>query len=121
MANKFELSAQGVSQYPAYFKRQGPFPLDVFGLHYSLSSAQNYALSAPESYIGEIVTVVDEELSTVSTYKIQTDGSLGQIDSDLSSTVHGSEFITVAGTENGIAVSLKELSLDGGNAGGDLS
>ena len=120
MATQIELSTiTNISEYPNSFKRQTAFPLDRYSLFDSLSSAEEYALSNGIAYAGQIITVVDNETSAVTTHKILTDGTLGQIDSTLS--VSGSDYVSVTETSAGVQVSLNDLFLDGGNASGALS
>lgn len=62
--------------WPRSFHRQKPFPLQDNELFDSLENAEIYALSGETSYIGQIVTVVDEVSSAVTVYKINFDRTL---------------------------------------------
>ena len=56
--------------------RNGPFPLERYSVFSSLSDAQDYALSNAVAYPGQVITVVDGVLSTVTAYKIETNGEI---------------------------------------------
>lgn len=78
--------------WPRSFHRQKPFPLQDFELFNSFESAELYALSGDTSYIGQIVTVVDEESSAVTVYKIDFDRTLsvlgeGDVDAEEVKTI----------------------------------
>lgn len=62
--------------WPRSFHRQKPFPLQDNELFDSLENAEIYALSGETSYIGQIVTVVNEVSSAVTVYKINFDRTL---------------------------------------------
>lgn len=115
MATKIDLTTiTNITEYPNSFKRQGAFPLERFSLFDSLSSAEEYATTNPIAYAGQVINVVDNATSAVSTYKIEVDSSLTQIDKavDLSAQ-DGLSVETVTGGYN---IKINELELDGGNA-----
>ena len=58
------------------FNRTNALPLDKFSVFRSLSAAQEYASDNAVAYPGQIVTVVDSALSTVTAYKIETNGEI---------------------------------------------
>lgn len=114
------------------FNRTNALPLDKFSVFDSLSSAQKYAEENAIAYPGQIITVVDGKLSSVTAYKIEIDGTISAVAPILSvddlpiSAGTGIE-ITKAGyintklgsglsadTSNNIYISLKEI--DGGSA-----
>lgn len=66
--------------WPRSFHRQKPFPLEDTELFDSFESAETYALSGSTSYVGQLVTVVDEESSAVTVYKINFDRALSVLD-----------------------------------------
>lgn len=66
--------------WPRSFHRQKPFPLEDTELFGSFESAETYALSGSTSYVGQLVTVVDEESSAVTVYKINFDRALSVLD-----------------------------------------
>lgn len=66
--------------WPRSFHRQKPFPLEDTELFDSFESAETYALSGSTSYVGQLVTVVDEESSAVTVYKINFDKALSVLD-----------------------------------------
>lgn len=85
MAINIELSSiTNITEYPNSFKRQGAFPLERYSLFDSLSSAQDYASANPIAYVGQLVTVVDNNKKEVTTHKINIDGTLKQIDAEIS-------------------------------------
>ena len=55
-------------------------PLDKYSVFDALSSAKEYAENNPIAYPGQIITVVDNATSAISTYKIKVGGALKQID-----------------------------------------
>lgn len=65
--------------WPRSFHRQKPFPLQDNELFDSVENAEIYALSGETSYIGQIVTVVDEVSSAVTVYKINFDRTLSNL------------------------------------------
>lgn len=78
--------------WPRSFHRQKPFPLQDNELFDSLENAEIYALSGKTSYIGQIVTVVDEVSSAVTVYKINFDRTLsilgeGDVDAEEVKTI----------------------------------
>ena len=78
--------------WPRSFHRQKPVPLQDNELFDSLETAEIYALSGKTSYIGQIVTVVDEVSSAVTVYKINFDRTLsilgeGDVDAEEVKTI----------------------------------
>ena len=66
------------------FERKNPVPLDKFSLFNGLSSVTNYVANDGTAYPGQMITVIDDALSTTAVYTIQVDGTLKQIDADVS-------------------------------------
>ena len=64
---------------PFNYTRGNPLPIDNSMVWTSLTAAQDYALTSPVSYIGQVITVVDSALSTVDVYKINADSSLSLV------------------------------------------
>lgn len=62
------------------FNRTNPLPLDKFSVFSSLSKAKSYAELSGNAYPGQVITVVDDETSAVSVYKVEVGGNLTQID-----------------------------------------
>ena len=62
------------------FERKNPIPLDKYSVFPALSSAEAFALSSGVAYPGQIISVVDNATSAISTYKIEVGGALTQID-----------------------------------------
>lgn len=67
------------------FSRLSATPLDSTSVHYSLAAAQEYAQSNPYSYVGQIISVVDQ--SEVKAYMIMnTEGDLEELGSGSTSS-----------------------------------
>lgn len=63
-------------ELPLSISRQGQFPLDKSSIWWSKEEAEAYATTNPIAYPGQPITVVNEELSTVTFYLIGVDGTL---------------------------------------------
>ena len=62
---------------PLAIRRGNPFPIDEYAVWYDYTELETYAKSNPVAYVGQIVTLVNEESSTVEAYMIQnTAGNL---------------------------------------------
>lgn len=65
------------------FVRKRKRPLDLHSLFFSYNDAneyvKNYDLSTSDAYIGQIISVIDEDASSVTIYKIGTDKTLQPI------------------------------------------
>ena len=62
---------------PLNIRRGNPNPLDNSAVWASLDAAKNYAKTDPTAYVGQIISVVDNENSVVDVYKINdTAGNL---------------------------------------------
>ena len=62
---------------PLNIRRGNPNPLDNSAVWASLDAAKNYAKTDPTAYVGQIISVVDNEKSVVDVYKINdTAGNL---------------------------------------------
>ena len=69
-------NAQGFG-LPLNIRRGNPNPLDNSAVWASLDAAKNYAKTDPTAYVGQIISVVDNEKSIVDVYKINdTAGNL---------------------------------------------
>lgn len=66
-------------EFPLRIKRQYGAALDTTSIWYDLEEAKTYAKSGATSYPGQIIAVVDEKTKTVSAYKINIDGTLGEV------------------------------------------
>lgn len=65
---------------PMNINRGNPIPLDTTEIWYSLAEAQAYARTGATAYVGQRISVVDEEEQTVSVYVIaNTEGNLVKI------------------------------------------
>ena len=102
-------SADGLG-FPLNFRRGNPNPLDNSSVWASLAEAQTYAASDPVAYVGQILTVVDNENGIATVYSIQDEaGTLKKVGT---SPVGDESTITVAedGTVSLFGVSGLELT-----------
>lgn len=60
------------------FERTNPVPLEKYSVFHTLEDAQAYAAENPVAYPGQLLAVVTD--TAVTTYKINVNGSLSQID-----------------------------------------
>lgn len=74
-------------EFPLSISRQDAFPLDKSSLWFDYTGAENYASTSPLAYPGQVISVVNEEESTVDTYKIEVDGSLSAVGGGVSAIV----------------------------------
>lgn len=78
-------------EFPMAFSRQDSFPLDKTSVYGSLEEAQTYAQTSPLAYVGQVLSVVVDGVST--TYQIKnTAGDLealgtGDLEGDVDSIV----------------------------------
>ena len=62
---------------PMNITRSNPIPIDSTQVWYSLEEAQEYAANGATAYVGQLLTVVDEDNDTSGIYVIaNTDGDL---------------------------------------------
>lgn len=66
-------------EFPLQIARQYGAPLDMYSVFYSKAEAEAYAADSPLSYAGQLVTVVDENVGTVETFKITPSGTLSPV------------------------------------------
>ena len=64
------------------FERKKAGPLDKYSLFNGLSSAEDFVANNGVAYPGQMITVIDEALSSTSVYTIQIDGTLKQVDAE---------------------------------------
>lgn len=55
---------KNLTEYPNSFKRQGAFPLDSTLCWYSLAAAKAYAQTDKTAYVGQIITVIENNSVT---------------------------------------------------------
>lgn len=89
-------------EFPMAFSRQDSFPLDKTSVYGSLEAAQTYAQTSPLAYVGQVLSVVVDGVSTA--YQIKnTAGDLEPLGSaavDVASDAEVTEMITdVFGTD----------------------
>jgi hypothetical protein len=94
---------------PCVFNRTIAGPVDRYSVFDSLSSAEDYSQNNGIAYPGQIITVVDNSTSAVSTYKIEVGGNLTQIDTALPDVGNGLSVSTEGAIEiaaaDGLSVS----------------
>ena len=56
---------------PLSIRRGNPFPIDEYSVWYDMGELTTYATTSPVAYVGQIVTLVNEDESTVEAYMIQ--------------------------------------------------
>ena len=101
LSNLWDTTLSGAAwDEPCVFNRTIAGPVDKFSIFPSLSSAEQYALTNTIAYPGQIITTVDEIEGKVQTYKIQLDGTLGQIDAETVYTTEATPTISSNIDEN---------------------
>lgn len=71
---------------PLSIRRGNPFPIDEYSVWYNMEELTTYAQSSPVAYVGQVVTLVNEEENTVEAYMIQnTAGNLMKLASTTAS------------------------------------
>lgn len=71
---------------PLSIRRGNPFPIDEYSVWYDMKELTTYAQSSPVAYVGQVVTLVNEEENTVEAYMIQnTAGNLMKLASTTAS------------------------------------
>ena len=71
---------------PLSIRRGNPFPVDEYSVWYDIGELTTYATTSPVAYVGQIVTLVNEDESTVEAYMIQnTAGNLMKLASTTAS------------------------------------
>ena len=78
VANLFDKLSGSKWNAGVTFERTNPVPLEKYSVFHTLAEAQSYAASNVVAYPGQLVAVVTD--SAVTTYKINVDGTLSQID-----------------------------------------
>lgn len=67
-------------EFPLQISRQYGGPIDRYSVFYSMEDATNYATTSPLSYVGQIISVVDEADQTSTAYQISnTAGDLVEV------------------------------------------
>ena len=67
-------------EFPLQISRQYGGPIDRYSVFYSMEDATNYATTSPLSYVGQIISVVDEAAQTSTAYQISnTAGDLVEV------------------------------------------
>lgn len=56
---------------PLSIRRGNPFPVDEYSVWYDMGELTTYATTSPVAYVGQIVTLVNEDENTVEAYMIQ--------------------------------------------------
>ena len=71
MAIRLDNQPTNLTEYPNSFKRQGPFPLELYEIYQTLSAAQSYARTSGVAYVGQRLIVDDGD--TVTLYIIKNE------------------------------------------------
>jgi hypothetical protein len=80
-------------EFPLSMSRQDAFPLDRSSVLYSLEDAQTYAKESPLAYVGQLISVVVDGVSSI--YQIKnTDGELEQLGAETQNATDGMEVST---------------------------
>lgn len=98
---------------PKSFDRMGQFPLDMSSVFYNKEELENYASSNPIAYVGQIVSLVDEDNKKVTVYSIQNvEGDLQELGtvSDVSKYLAGTGI--VIGEDNTISVDVDNETIE---------
>ena len=67
-------------EFPLQISRQYGGPIDRYSVFYSMEDATSYATTSPLSYVGQIISVVDEAAQTSTAYQISnTAGDLVEV------------------------------------------
>ena len=67
-------------EFPLQISRQYGGPIDRYSVFYSMEDATKYATTSPLSYVGQIISVVDEAAQTATAYQISnTAGDLVEV------------------------------------------
>lgn len=67
-------------EFPLQISRQYGGPIDRYSVFYSMNDATSYATTNPLSYVGQIISVVDESAQTSTAYQISnTAGDLVEV------------------------------------------
>ena len=67
-------------EFPLQISRQYGGPIDRYSVFYSMEDATKYATTSPLSYVGQIISVVDEAAQTSTAYQISnTAGDLVEV------------------------------------------
>ena len=64
MAKLLTEKPTNLTEYPNSFERQGAFPLDANSIFWKLETAQEYAKTNGLAYVGQIITVIDNNRAT---------------------------------------------------------
>ena len=81
---------------PKSFNRMGQFPLDMSSVFYTKKELEDYVSSNPIAYVGQIVSLVDEDNKKVTVYSIQNvEGDLQELGalSDVSKYLAGAGIV----------------------------
>lgn len=96
--------------FPMNFRRGAPNPLDNSAVWSSLEAAKNYAATDPTAYVGQILTVVDNENNKATAYVIQDEaGNLKEIGASEGVTA---DVAALTETVNGLNESVQTIEND---------
>ena len=68
-------NSYGVTEYPNTFKRQAAFSLDSTSTYTNYNEAEQYAHESPIAYAGQIISVYENDITTVYTLNADSTGT----------------------------------------------
>ena len=106
---------------PLSIRRGNPFPVDEYSVWYDMGQLTTYAQSSPVAYVGQIVTLVNEDENTVEAYMIQNAaGNLMKLASTTSSGDLTEDVLELQGKVSNIESIIGTKGDDSGITANDL-
>ena len=106
---------------PLSIRRGNPFPIDEYSVWYDMGELTTYATTSPVAYVGQIVTLVNEDESTVEAYMIQnTAGNLMKLASTTASGDLTEDVLELQGKVSNLEAAVGTKGDDSGITANDL-
>ena len=106
---------------PLSIRRGNPFPIDEYSVWYDMGELTTYATTSPVAYVGQIVTLVNEDESTVEAYMIQnTAGNLMKLASTTASGDLTEDVLELQGKVSNLETAVGTKGDDSGITANDL-
>ena len=106
---------------PLSIRRGNPFPVDEYSVWYDMGELTTYATTSPVAYVGQIVTLVNEDESTVEAYMIQnTAGNLMKLASTTASGDLTEDVLELQGKVSNLEAAVGTKGDDSGITANDL-
>ena len=106
---------------PLSIRRGNPFPVDEYSVWYDMGELTTYATTSPVAYVGQIVTLVNEDESTVEAYMIQNAaGNLMKLASTTASGDLTEDVLELQGKVSNLEATVGTKGDDSGIAANDL-